>query len=107
MASFKDVKEASSITGINYGKISSNLNKYTKKASEFVFMYEEELNEKYKIEHEPVSQYDENGEFIKEYNNIYVASHETGIDWEKIFNCINGHVKAVNGYKWYYKNDLL
>lgn len=54
-----------------------------------------------------VCQYDKNGNFIKKYNNILLASKETNIDRSVIIRCCKGSQRTAGGYIWRYANDEL
>ena len=50
----------------------------------------------------PVSQYDFNGNFIREYGSAYEAAKETGFDSSSISKCCKGKLNNVKGYIWKY-----
>ena len=50
----------------------------------------------------PITQYDLNGNFIKEYPTIKEAVMETGTNRTSIISCANGRYKTANGFRWGY-----
>lgn len=46
-----------------------------------------------------VYQYSSDGEFLKEYSSIKMASESTGVCRAGIYNCITGNYKSSGGYK--------
>ena len=54
-----------------------------------------------------VTQYSKNGEFIKEYNSINIASLETDIKYSNISACCLGKLKTAGGYIWRYSDEEL
>lgn len=53
----------------------------------------------------PISQYDLNGNFIKEYPSTQEAARQTGFSNGNICNCANGKRHTCNGYLWKYTNQ--
>ena len=51
----------------------------------------------------PVFQYDRNGNFIKEWDYILLASKELGINNANIGRCCRGELKTAGGFVWKYK----
>lgn len=51
-----------------------------------------------------VIQYDLEGNFIKEWENIKQISASLNYSSSTIYECINGKYKQANGYIWKYKN---
>lgn len=47
-----------------------------------------------------VGQYLLNGELVKTFDSIRDASHETGIAYSQIYNCLKGNSSKAAGYKW-------
>lgn len=47
-----------------------------------------------------VYQYKLNGELVAQFDSIRDASHETGIAYSQIYNCLNGRTKKAAGYLW-------
>lgn len=54
-----------------------------------------------------ICQYDKNGNFIKKYSNILLASRETNIDHSMIARCCKNAQKTAGGYIWRYSNEEL
>lgn len=50
-----------------------------------------------------VEQFDLNGVLIKEYESITEASRQTGVSYESISKCCNGHIRQCCGYIWRFK----
>ena len=51
----------------------------------------------------PVIQFDKDGNFIKEWDYILLASKELGINNANIGRCCRGEIKTVGGFVWKYK----
>lgn len=79
-----------------------------KSAYNFQWRYKKDFPDKEDIEpiqvvdktRKEIYQYDKNNNFIKSYENITIASKETGIGRTSISNCLNGYSKTAGGYKW-------
>ncbi len=54
----------------------------------------------YEIIRKPVTQYEINGTFVKEYKSIQIASNETKIDRSAISKCASGNRKSAGGFIW-------
>ena len=59
-----------------------------------------------KLRAHQVVKMDKNGRVLAEYPSISVASQEHKISPGGIWNCLKGHNKSANGFKWAYKKDL-
>lgn len=75
---------------------SSNLNKV------FLCVNGKYTNIKHKFK---VYQCNLNGELVAEFDSIRDASHETGIGYSLIYNCLRGATKKAAGYLWKSDND--
>lgn len=51
-------------------------------------------------ERKKIQQYDKQGNFIQEFENITDASNKTGIGRTSISNCLNNYSKSAGGYCW-------
>lgn len=48
----------------------------------------------------PVSQYSQTGEFLRQYSSVKEAAEITGIKYKSIVNCCSGVTKRAGGYIW-------
>lgn len=53
--------------------------------------------------HKPITQYDKNKNFIKEWDCIKDASEELGICYENLSMCLNKKRKTAGGYIWEFR----
>ena len=53
----------------------------------------------------PITQYDQSGNKIKEWNSISEASHSLGITDNGIIRCLNGMAYTCSGFIWAYKDN--
>lgn len=89
---FNSIASASKECNISVSGISSNCNGIQKSTGGFIFSFER----KEKIEAytnsvtKKVSQYDLQGNFIKEFDSITLASKETGVEGTLISDCCKG-----------------
>lgn len=47
-----------------------------------------------------VYQYTLGGEFVAEHDSIRDASHNTGVTYSQIYNCLRGATKRASGFRW-------
>lgn len=52
-----------------------------------------------------INQYDLNGNFIKEWDNIKQIKETLGYSYSTIYECVNGRWKQANGFIWKYKEN--
>lgn len=104
---YPSINNASKINNISHGNISKCCKNKVKMVGGFVWRFEGDLTpvsfnkggDKFK----PIYQYDLNGNFIKEYENIKSASVDLGILAQGITTCCKGKYKSSGGYVWKYK----
>ena len=53
----------------------------------------------------PITQYDQYGNKIKEWNSVSEASHSLGITNDGISRCLNGKAYTCKGFLWSYKDN--
>ena len=51
----------------------------------------------------PVKQYDLEGNFIKEWDNIKQIKETLGFSYSTLYECVNGRWKQCSGFIWKYK----
>ena len=60
-----------------------------------------------KIETKSILQYDLEGNLIKKYKSINVASSQTGINYRNIYKgCENKDISLVRGFIWGYEDEI-
>lgn len=111
---FTSVKDCVIATGINEPQIYQCLKNWTKRATGFIFVRENDI-EKFDISKaktyvqkkmRPILQIDFNGNIVKEWESIKSASNKTGFDFSGIWTCLAHKCKTFKGYIWYYKDDF-
>lgn len=109
---FNSIKEASNILNLSSSAISQCMQKGRNYSSGYLWFYAEDYYSgnfnipttrqgKFKI---PVDKYDLNGNFIKSYDTILIASKENGCVNQDILDVMNGKRKRCRGYMWKYPN---
>jgi group I intron endonuclease len=104
---YPSINNASKINNISHGNISKCCKNKVKMVGGFVWRFEGDLTpvsfnkggDKFK----PIYQYDLDGNFIKEYENIKSASVDLGILTQGIRNVCTGKYRCCGGYVWKYK----
>lgn len=104
---FKNVQEASEVTGANRTTISGVLNKTYKSANGFIFVYEEDFPIKDLSDYQKrkkgrrVAQVNpDTGEILKVFNRISDAGKELGVCYKGIHKVIDKPDRTAFGYKW-------
>jgi hypothetical protein len=54
-----------------------------------------------------ISQYNLNGEFIRDWDGLYLIKKELNIREEGIIDCCKNRIKSFKGFRWTYKNETL
>lgn len=100
------ITKASQSTNTNLSDIYACCNKLQETSNNFIWRYKTspldfnfELKPKKKI-----LQFNKNGEFIKEWNNIKEIETNLNIYSSGIVMCCKGNIKTSKGYIWQYKN---
>ena len=91
-----------SISEVCKGKLTSTYGYYWC----YVDNYNEYKYQKYKRSNQRnILQYDKNGILVKEYDTIYDASQETGLDRDGISHALSDE-SSCSGYLWFYKDEF-
>ena len=97
---WESIKDASNTLNINRESISKALHGNKKTAGG----YKWKLKEVYSpYNSRTISQYDLEGNFIRDWNSTHEAEEELKI--KTILNALNGRNKTAGGFQWKYKND--
>ena len=109
LKTFNSITEAIQSLNKDYSgsQISSVCNGKRKSAFNFQWRYEKDYKDKLNIEpvkavdktRKKIYQYKDNN-LINIFENISIASKETGIGRTSISNCLNGYSKSAGGYYW-------
>lgn len=105
---FESVICASEETKTNKSSISRCCHGGIKSAGGYIWrLYKVEKIEEYSSEREiiPIYQYSKNGDLIKIYNSMSIASRLSGIDVSCICSCCSHDVKSAGGYVWRKEGD--
>ena len=107
--SFPSILEASNVTGVAYGNISSCiLSSSQARGGDYMWTAKKVDSLKpYKRngrKPSPVRQLDRNGNIIAEYESLTAAFRATGIRSGNIWGCCEGRSKMAGGYQWQYTN---
>jgi len=106
IASFKHAKEAARQLNIDYVTINFCLNAYrdTRYAGGFVFKYEDDESENYKVVKKThnirVAQYDKNDNKINIFDSMKIAGETLNINPSLISMACNGKVNYAGGFKF-------
>jgi group I intron endonuclease len=95
-----------------YGKgIKSNLSKRTITSGGYIWSYQPDLidshpkiQDKWKSKTKPVTQFDMDGNIVKEWERILDIETELGFHNTNITACCKGKQKTAYGFKWKYRN---
>lgn len=104
--SFERISQASKETNINRSDISSCCTGKRRSAGGFLWKYYDDLEEikiyikKIPSTLKPVIQYSIEGDKIKEFDSMKIASKETNISSNNIHSCCTGKRKIAGGFKW-------
>ena len=109
---FESICEASRITNIDKGSISSCVGRKIYTVEGFIFLKKGEILTKEHLSliskreersKRSILQISNNGIIIKEFKNAMEAERETKICNGSIYKCLNGKTKSAGGYIWKYK----
>lgn len=109
---FESICEASRITNIDKGSISSCVGRKIYKAEGFIFLKKGEILTKEHLSliskreersKRSILQISNKGIIIKEFKNAMEAERETKVSNGSIYKCLNGKSKSAGGYIWKYK----
>lgn len=108
ITTFKSLREAERLTGINHGNISKVCNKIYKHSGGYIFRYfdtEEKVNpiKNPNGQQKPVIMID--GNETKEFSSISEASRITQIHARSISKCCNGKLKSTNNKIFKFKTN--
>ena len=107
---YPSIKNASKINNISHGNISKCCKNKVKMVGGYVWRFEGDLTpvsfNKGGDKFTSIHQYDLDGNFIKEYENIKSASVDLNILTQGIRNVCSGKSKSAGGYIWKYKSDI-
>lgn len=114
---YECIKYGSTATNINKSAISLCCNNKAKLAGGYIWQFSDvELTKEHiawcnsdarKDNCIPVCQYLKNGDLVKEYESLTIASMETGIDLCTIIIACKGEYKTAGNYIWRYANEEL
>lgn len=109
---FKSICEASRITNIEKGNISSCVGRRSHTACGFIFLKKgEQLTEDIlssipKREERSILQITKDGTIVNEFKNAMEAERETGICNGSIYKCLSNERKSAGGFIWKYKEGV-
>lgn len=109
LCSYSTAQEAADSVKVHSSNIRKNCNGLSKSCAGFKWRWAKEEEEPiYPInsngtKNRKVVQYDLNGQFISEYENISEAAKSVGISRTGIYNCCNNRQKTSAGFLWSYK----
>lgn len=103
-------KEASKMTGIRTGSITSCCNHHKKSAGGYVWVFLDEYLDGFQpnfivIHNRAIVQLSMDDNFIAEYNTVIEADRTLGINQSSIIKCCKGKQHSACGFKWMYKED--
>ncbi len=81
---------------------------YNYSAGGFIWKYEEDntiVNKYVSTQYETILQFDDDGEFIREWEHAYSAEKELNIPRGNILNNCKGKIKYTGGFIWTYKKE--
>ena len=98
--------KASKYTGINSSDICACCNKSQETSNNFIWRYKTSpLDFNFELKpQKKILQFNKNGEFIKEWDNIKEIEKNLKIYSSGIVMCCKGNIKTSGGYIWKYKN---
>lgn len=114
---WNSILEAANTLNLSKSAISSSCKERTKTSGGFIWKYEtydffidpkpflSRKARKYVPRkgirlHRPITQYDLEGNFIKEWKNATIAAEDLGLNRRAINECIKGKTKSSGGFKW-------
>lgn len=102
------ISEASNKLNIASGDISNACQKKRKSAGGFQWKYANDSGVVMAVNYgrKRVYQLSMEGVFIKDYDNVFLASKINNLSNAGIWNCCNGKYKSCGGYKWSYDTHL-
>jgi group I intron endonuclease len=107
---YPSINNASKINNLSHGNIAKCCKNKIRMVGGFVWRFEGDLTpvsfNKGGDKFTPIHQYDLDGNFIKEYENIKSASVDLNILTQGIRNVCTGKSKSSGGYIWKYKSDI-
>ena len=119
IARFDNICKASKTTGVRRNGINYNCIHKLKTSGGYIWIYEEEyeeirgnnsvinniVKEAHTIHHQrkAVIQFDEDMNYIAEFESVLEASKKAKVDRKEINNVCKGIRKTANGYFWRYK----
>jgi len=107
---YLSINNAAKINNLSHGNISKCCKNKVKMVGGYVWRFEGDLTpvsfNKGGDKFTPIHQYDLDGNFIKEYENIKSASVDFNILTQGIRNVCSGKSKSAGGYIWKYKSDI-
>jgi len=104
-----NISEASKALTIGGGDITMACQKKRKSAGGFQWSYAHINSSIGKLEYnrKSVVKLTTNGDFIEQYDNVYIASKITNLSHSGIWNCCNGKYKTCGGFIWSYSHNLI
>ena len=117
IATYVSAMEAQRQTGIHKGDISKCAFGRTTHASEYIFLFDEDVknidkrvgryNKSKKLRKEPIVQLSLSGEYIAEWNGSADAGRNLNISYKNINAVCRGKRNQAGGFRWIYLSDYL